>query len=180
MEHHEEQYLSEEELERLIFQVEQESMLQAPSYLKEEILTSLAEQDAKMKQLQKKAEPNNRSRYNRQLWFYSAKVAIGAAAALFMLWITPANLIQPPFASPVQEQGQVLSPEQTGEETALAAQAKPWEKQESLSREEWESALKENVPQPSALSVFLSGMNEAAGKVCQGLSDTSGMLIRKK
>lgn len=172
MENHDEQYLSEEELERLISQVEQESMLQAPSYLKDEILTSLAAQDEKMKQLQGKAEPYNRSRYKRQLWFYSAKVAIGAAAALLMLWITPANLIQLPSAASLEEQGQ-----NTWEETM---QTKPWENQEPFSMEEWEAGLKENVPQPSVLSGFLSGMNEAAGKVCQGLSDTSSMFLNKK
>lgn len=50
MENLKEAYLTDEELERLIAQVEQEPMLQAPSYLKDEILNSLSEQDEKMQQ----------------------------------------------------------------------------------------------------------------------------------
>ena len=49
-----------------------------------------------------------------------------------------------------------------------------------LSMEEWEARLKENVPQPSALSNLLQGMNQAAGKVCQGVSDTAGIFLMNK
>ena len=59
MEHGKESYLTDEELERLISQVEQEPMLQAPSYLKDEILNSLSEQDEEMQQWQAKAKPFN-------------------------------------------------------------------------------------------------------------------------
>ena len=52
MEHGKESYLTDEELERLIAQVEQEPVLQAPSYLKDEILNSLSEQDEEMQQWQ--------------------------------------------------------------------------------------------------------------------------------
>ena len=165
MEHEKESYLTDEELEQLIAQVEQEPLLQAPSYLKDEILHSLSEQDEKMKQWQTKAKPYSRSQSRKQLWIYSVKVAIGAAAALVMLWITPANLIQLPGS------GMMEPPEQSMETT------QPWEEQEPLFMEEWEAQLKEQVPQPSALSGLLNDINQAAGKVCQGVSDTADIFF---
>ncbi len=168
MENLKEAYLTDEELERLIAQVEQEPMLQAPSYLKDEILNSLSEQDEKMQQWQAKVKSFNRSQSRKQLWLYSVKVAVGAAAALVMLWITPAGFIQLPGSTMMEP------PEQLTETT------QPWEKQEPLSMEEWEAQLKENVPQPSALSNLLQGMNQAAGKVCQGVSDTAGIFLMNR
>ncbi len=168
MEHGKESYLTDEELERLISQVEQEPMLQAPSYLKDEILNSLSEQDEEMQQWQAKAKPFNCSQSGKQLWLYSVKVAIGAAAALLMLWITPANFIQLPGSA-------MMEPPEPFTETM-----QPWEKQEPLSMEEWEARLKENVPRPSALSNLLRGMNQAAGKACQGVSDTAGIFLMNK
>lgn len=168
MENLKEAYLTDEELERLIAQVEQEPMLQAPSYLKDEILNSLSEQDEKMQQWQEKLKLLNRSQSRKQLWLYSVKVAVGAAAALVMLWITPAGFIQLPGSAMVEP------PEQLTETT------QPWEEQEPLSMEEWEARLKENVPQPSALSNLLQGMNQAAGKVCQGVSDTAGIFLMNR
>lgn len=167
MEELKESYLTDEELERLIAQMEQEPMLQAPSYLKDEILNSLSQQDEKMKQWQAKAKFYDRSQSRKQLWFYSAKVAIGAAAALAMLWILPANLVQLPGSAMVE------APESYMESPS------PWEEQEPLSMEEWEAQLKEQVPQPSAFSGLLKDINRVAGKVCQGVSDTAGIFLNE-
>lgn len=70
------EYLSDEELNELIKEVEESAMLTAPSYLREEIL----------KQIQV-SQPKKSNR--QELFFYSLKVGFATAAAVAMLFVLP-------------------------------------------------------------------------------------------
>lgn len=73
-------YLSSEELDALIRQVETQEMLQAPSYLKEEILLCVKEETGQN-------GPGDRKK--RELFAYSLRVGLAAAAAIAMLFLMP-------------------------------------------------------------------------------------------
>lgn len=111
-------YLSEEELARLIGETEQSGMLKAPSYLKREILEQAAQIDAQkeetgqiaeltvgkkevkpetgMKKLPEhavvKMTPEQKKKAYRR---YRIKVAGAAAAAIVALFLIPAGMDQP-------------------------------------------------------------------------------------
>lgn len=76
-----EEYLTEEELNKLIGSVEEERMLKAPSYLKSEILTAIDEEERLIRNKGKK----------RQLIFFEMKIIGGMAAAIFMLFLLPVS-----------------------------------------------------------------------------------------
>ncbi|MGN0483104.1 MAG: hypothetical protein ACI4HI_06100 [Lachnospiraceae bacterium] len=84
-------YLSDEELQNLIADVEAHHMLQAPSYLKAEILTQA--QQMKEKQLpaveQNRKPVQLRQKRKQQLFFYRLKVSAAAAAAILLLFCLP-------------------------------------------------------------------------------------------
>lgn len=79
------EYMSDEELEQLILNVEAHSMLSAPSYLKDEIMEQLMSD--------KKAERKKYMRKRLSLWLYSAEVGIVAAAAILLLFLLPTESI---------------------------------------------------------------------------------------
>ncbi len=69
---------TEEELARLIDQVEERALIHAPGHLKDRIFFQLDEERQKRKQ--------------RQLFSYRAKVLVGMAAALTVLFLVPADM----------------------------------------------------------------------------------------
>ncbi len=69
---------TEEELARLIDQVEERALIHAPGHLKDRIFFQLDEERRKRKQ--------------RQLFSYRAKVLVGMAAALAVLFLVPADM----------------------------------------------------------------------------------------
>ncbi len=71
-------YLTDEELEKLIQDVENQGMLHCPSYVRGEILqkTGVSLQKRKM-----------------QFYLYSAKVCAAAAAAIFLLFTIPEGIL---------------------------------------------------------------------------------------
>ncbi len=69
---------TEEELVRLIDQVEERALIHAPGHLKDRIFFQLDEERQKRKQ--------------RQLFSYRAKVLVGMAAALAVLFLVPADM----------------------------------------------------------------------------------------
>ncbi len=69
---------TEEELARLIDQVEDRALIHAPGHLKDGIFFQLDEERQKRKQ--------------RQLFSYRAKVLVGMAAALAVLFLVPADM----------------------------------------------------------------------------------------
>lgn len=75
------EYLSETELERLIMEVEEREMLQAPSYLKREILRKIQRKYYPIVPIQKKNK--------KALLIYRIKVGMAAAAAILLLCILP-------------------------------------------------------------------------------------------
>ncbi len=68
---------SDEELMRLISQVEEKALIHAPGGMKEEIFFQLGAQ--------------KRKRQKRQIFSYRAKVLVGMAAALAVLFLVPVN-----------------------------------------------------------------------------------------
>ncbi len=69
---------TEEELARLIDQVEERALIHAPGHLKDRIFFQLDEERQKRKK--------------RQLFSYRAKVLVGMAAALAVLFLVPADM----------------------------------------------------------------------------------------
>ncbi|MDD3368763.1 MAG: hypothetical protein PHP50_07750 [Lachnospiraceae bacterium] len=65
--------MTEQELEKLIAEVEKDEMLQAPSYLKREILTKIS----------------GKKRARKELVLYSLKIGFATAAALMVLTVLP-------------------------------------------------------------------------------------------
>ena len=72
-------YLSDEELDRLINNVEDEGLIQAPAQIKSEVLRKIDKENPSAKPEKSMAE----------LYRYSAKVVFAIAAALLLLIITP-------------------------------------------------------------------------------------------
>ena len=72
-------YLSDEELNRLINNVEDEGLIQAPAQIKSEVLRKIDKENPSAKPEKSMAE----------LYRYSAKVVFAIAAALLLLIITP-------------------------------------------------------------------------------------------
>lgn len=72
-------YLSDEELKRLIEDVEDNKMLQAPGYLKQQVLETLDADQAR----------DRMKKHRRQLVVFEMKIAGGLAAAMLMLFLLP-------------------------------------------------------------------------------------------
>lgn len=77
-----EEYLTEEELNKLIHSVEEERMLKAPSYLKSEVLMMIEQE--------RQQEEHKHSK--RQLMFFELKMIGGIAAAIWMLLLMPVTV----------------------------------------------------------------------------------------
>lgn len=77
-----EDYLSDQELEELIRQVEEQDMIAAPDYLEEKICTKIRQSE---QVVQYRAKKSTRQR----LFFYSLKVIAASAAAIAFLYIVP-------------------------------------------------------------------------------------------
>ena len=80
------EYLSEEELNDLICQVEEKEMLRAPAYLKRETLQQIRQENRLLC-----PAPVLEKRRRRDLTLYSLKVGIAAAAAIAALFLMPAG-----------------------------------------------------------------------------------------
>lgn len=81
-------YLSDEELEALIMEVENNGMIAPPVYLKEQIRDEIGKDRLKEKG-SKECAKMSRQKAQVQLWIYSAKIMAAAAAAVFGLTIIP-------------------------------------------------------------------------------------------
>lgn len=79
-------YLTEEELEALIADVEEKSMIAPPVYLKERILEEVRKEATVPL---KNVETPIKKKVNLQFLLYSAKIMAGAAAALICITIVP-------------------------------------------------------------------------------------------
>lgn len=79
-------YLTEEELEAMIADVEAKSMLASPVYLKEQIMEEIRKETAVP--LPHKEKPI-RKKPNVRLLLYSAKIMAGAAAAVLCITVVP-------------------------------------------------------------------------------------------
>lgn len=97
------EYLSDEELLRLIDEVEENAMLRAPAYLKQRILKEIqSAEQMPARQSVKKYQTNIR----RQLLVYELKVAGLVAAAILMLFLLPVSTPEEPPAVPEESYGQ--------------------------------------------------------------------------
>lgn len=97
------EYLSDEELLRLIDEVEENAMLRAPAYLKQRILKEIQSAERMpARQSVKKYQTNIR----RQLLVYELKVAGLVAAAILMLFLLPVSAPEEPPAVPEESYGQ--------------------------------------------------------------------------
>lgn len=77
------EYLSEAELEQLIMEVEEDEMLQAPSYLKRETLQKIRRKYYPIVPIQKKNK--------KVLFLYRLKVGLATVAAILVLCVLPAG-----------------------------------------------------------------------------------------
>ena len=106
MENRELEYMSDEELTKLIMDVEENSMMSAPAYLKDEILSQVfepknAEEKPVLKQVEdiehQKIDQNskvfriNSSSRRISLLVYGAKVMAAAAAAIVLMFAMPVD-----------------------------------------------------------------------------------------
>lgn len=73
------EYLSDEELKRLMEDVEATKMVQAPGYLKQQVLETLDADKARIRI----------KRQRKQLFVFEMKIAGGLAAAMLMLFLLP-------------------------------------------------------------------------------------------
>ena len=86
-------YLSDEELSRLISQVENHEMLRAPAYLKEETVSRMRQLSPERESAPLIVAGREREK-KRALIFYSLKVGAAAAAAIVMLFALPVREIE--------------------------------------------------------------------------------------
>lgn len=94
-----EEYMSEEELEQLIEEVEQGAMLRAPAYLKEQILKEIQNTELKQTPSVRPSATEYRKNIRKQLLVYELKVAGLVAAAILMLFLLP---VWNPKEAPIQ------------------------------------------------------------------------------
>lgn len=76
------EYLSDDELFQLIAEVEENEMIQAPFYLKQEILHRVEEESKDRRKKKQKSA-------NIQFLTFSLKVAVATAASIAVLFLTP-------------------------------------------------------------------------------------------
>ena len=89
---HDGNYLSEEELEKLIAEVETNSMLHAPHNLKDEILQAAEQEQSDLsvkKEIVKKRPAAYQKSRRRAFFLYVLEVEAVSAAAIAMLFLTP-------------------------------------------------------------------------------------------
>lgn len=98
-------YPTDEELNRFIEELEQEK-LYAPRHLKEEILQKAAQTKEEKKSKSKKEQPV-------QMFTYTLKIVAGMAAAIFLVFMIPANYGSNGYGTELvrKEQTQMRNPE---------------------------------------------------------------------
>lgn len=105
--HREQDYLSEEQLEQLITETEHGEMLQAPVYLKNEILDKIRMEEQKEKVIEMPVRTGKKmtAKEKKQAYMlYRIKVAGITAAAIFALFIIPAGSLEPQQSRSVGEE----------------------------------------------------------------------------
>lgn len=90
------EYLSDEELEKLVLDVEAHSMLSAPSYLKDEIVEQVVQEQ--------KREKQKRIHKKLSLWLYSAEVGLVAAAAIAFMFLIPTENKKPESGNHMEQE----------------------------------------------------------------------------
>ena len=93
MEHNLNEYLSEEELQKLIDETNEHEMLKAPSYMKTEILTRV--QAMEVQKTQTVGKQMTYEQKKKAFRIYRIKVAAVAAAAIFALFLIPKTDFSP-------------------------------------------------------------------------------------
>lgn len=88
------QYMSDEELNKLIQDVEFTGMLSPPSYLKDQIMEKVISEKKEEKTLITTVDYNKKRNKQKQLFLYSMKVAAAAIAALYFLMTVPMDMAQ--------------------------------------------------------------------------------------
>lgn len=97
------EYLSEDELLELIAHVEENEMIQAPFYLKQEILQRVEEESLdKTKNSQKKSA-------NIQFLTFSLKVALATAASIAVLFLVPAESESSNMPTQIEQESETFS-----------------------------------------------------------------------
>lgn len=102
-----EQYMSDEELNQFIQDVELTAMLSPPSYMKDQIMEKVTSEKVVAKTLLTTKDYNKRRNKQKQLFLYSMKVAVAAIAALYFLMIMPIDMSQnmvPTYEDRMEEQ----------------------------------------------------------------------------
>lgn len=95
----EDKYLSDEELLKLIADTENNHMLKAPSYLKDEILSCVDSIEVMESEFVEPAEIRPVKKMNSsskmELIFYSLKVCVAMVAAIIIVFLIPADKVEP-------------------------------------------------------------------------------------
>lgn len=147
-------YLSEEELDSLIADVEKDGMVKAPVYLKQEILKK-AVSDGKGKALS--SEKKTAARI--QLFVYSAKIIAAAAAAVYCLILMPTSLNR-----------STVSPEHSIREQRIERDMAEYEKENGGETEG-------EVREKKSLTIFV---NEKSNEWCEKVNEFSNFLIMEE
>lgn len=116
------QYLSEEELEKLIESIEEEPLYRAPDYLKSEILKRARQNRSRCRMQSKEI----------QLFAYSIKIVAAAAAALLMI-----------MTIPVRSKDEVVEYQEQQRQAGLERRLEIEEQQNQL--EDWRRGLRTEV-----------------------------------
>ena len=116
------QYLSEEELEKLIESIEEEPLYRAPDYLKSEILKRARQNRSRCRMQSKEI----------QLFAYSIKIVAAAAAALVMITTIP-----------VRSKDEVVEYQEQQRQAGLEHRLEIEEQQNQL--EDWRRGLRTEV-----------------------------------
>lgn len=90
------EYLSDEELLKLIDEVEENAMLRAPAYLKQKILTEIQGMEEAEQMPARQSIQKYQKNIRRQLLVYELKVAGLVAAAILMLFLLPVSAPKEP------------------------------------------------------------------------------------
>lgn len=101
------EYLSDEELLKLIDEVEENAMLRAPAYLKQRILTEIQEMESAEQMPARQSIPKYQKNIRRQLLVYELKVAGLVAAAILLLFLFPVSAPKEPPIITEEEYSQV-------------------------------------------------------------------------
>lgn len=144
-------YPTDEELNRFIEELEQEK-LYAPRHLKEEIL---------QKAVQTKEEKKSKSKKERpvQMFTYTLKIVAGMAAAIFLVFMIPANYGSSEYGAEQvrKEQTQMPNPEKEKNTKEKDMEEEKEKEKDSLSFRLNDSVRKMNV----AANNFFNNLNES-------------------